>query len=73
MAKITVHVVSAAGDATALECTTGQSLMQAAVANNLEGIEAVANDLHDRVAPGEDGKGKESKDDAFGHAERSIT
>lgn len=41
MAKVTVHLVAAdGGRQTTLECTTGQSLMEAAVANNVEGIEA---------------------------------
>ena len=40
MAKITVHLVAANGESTMLECAPGQSLMQAAVANNVEGIEA---------------------------------
>jgi len=42
---ITIHFIPASGDATAreplqLQCKTGQSLMQAAVAANVEGIEA---------------------------------
>ena len=40
MASITIHLVSAAGNTTTLECATGQSLMQTAIANNVEGIEA---------------------------------
>ena len=41
MAKITVHLVPPDGsDAIALECAAGQSLMQAAVANGVEWIEA---------------------------------
>lgn len=40
MATITIHLVPAAGAPITLRCATGQSLMQAAVANNVEGIEA---------------------------------
>jgi 2Fe-2S ferredoxin len=41
MAKITIHLVPAGGSSSIdLECATGQSLMQVAVANGVEGIEA---------------------------------
>jgi ferredoxin, 2Fe-2S len=41
MAKVTIHLVApSGGDSTTLQCDEGQSLMQAAVANNVEGIEA---------------------------------
>jgi 2Fe-2S ferredoxin len=41
MAAITIHLVPPDGSATIdLQCATGQSLMQAAVANNVEWIEA---------------------------------
>lgn len=41
MARITVHLLPAGGrEPIALECATGQSLMQVAVANGVEGIEA---------------------------------
>jgi ferredoxin, 2Fe-2S len=36
---ITVHLVDSAGAPLRLECKTGQSLMQAAVKGNVEGIE----------------------------------
>ena len=37
---ITIHFIAPEGAATTLECRTGQSLMQAAVAANLKGIDA---------------------------------
>lgn len=37
---ITIHLVAADGGETRLECRPGQSLMQAAVAANVSGIEA---------------------------------
>jgi ferredoxin, 2Fe-2S len=40
MAVITVHLMPAGGVPVDLECRTGQSLMQAAVAANVPGIEA---------------------------------
>lgn len=40
MAEVTVHLVAASGERTTLVGRTGQSLMQAAVANNVAGIEA---------------------------------
>ena len=40
MAVITVHLVPPGGGAIDLPCNTGQSLMQAAVAANVPGIEA---------------------------------
>jgi 2Fe-2S ferredoxin len=40
MAAITLHLVAQDGAATRLECKTGQSLMQAAVTANVDGIEA---------------------------------
>lgn len=41
MPEVTVHFMpSNGGAATTLDCATGQSLMQAAVANNLDGIDA---------------------------------
>lgn len=40
MPNITIHLVASSGGTTDLECATGQSLMQAAIANNVDGIEA---------------------------------
>ncbi|MEJ6023488.1 2Fe-2S iron-sulfur cluster-binding protein [Ramlibacter sp. PS4R-6] len=40
MAKVTIHLVAANGNETTLECALGQSLMQAAIASNVEGIDA---------------------------------
>lgn len=40
MSTITVHLTSADGATTHLQCRTGQSLMEAAVAANVAGIEA---------------------------------
>jgi 2Fe-2S ferredoxin len=37
---ITIHLIAADGQATSLQAETGQSLMQAAVAANVAGIEA---------------------------------
>ena len=37
---ITIHFVEAGDDALQLQCKTGQSLMQAALAANIDGIEA---------------------------------
>jgi 2Fe-2S ferredoxin len=40
MTNITIHITSPAGATTTLQCRTGQSLMEAAVAANVAGIEA---------------------------------
>ena len=37
---ITIHLITPAGETTTLQCQTGQSLMQAAIAANVAGIEA---------------------------------